>query len=368
MRKSFRILLPTVISLILACKEKPAPQQAASISPPAADSTSLTAPTGTTNLQPQGALVGELGELPVWFDLRLPEIGGKVAGTYLYIKHGMDIPVSGDKKGDSLSLEETSGGKVTGIFDLKRLGGDGEDEERWVGTWNKPGKRKSLPVFLRRVPSGFKACHLADPESLMISEGVSLATEMSAKTPSSEVLEDQSKSSGEEISAPELAITGCANGLMSAEFTVMYYPGYGPIVDNSRYLWTFDLVRKKEVRLWEEIDSTQAGSFAKYLRKALTPRLQEMNTGIMEEAGEPAAGKPAPFEIQSLENVQIKINEGRIMVGFDNYFEISELRSIEKQVGREAWEEIPPSDLRKFLKKNSALNAFAAESATANGL
>jgi hypothetical protein len=58
----------------------------------------------------------------------LPDIEGKVGGTYFYVKYGKDIPVFGERKRDTLNLEEAAEGRVTGIFRLTRCDYAGESE------------------------------------------------------------------------------------------------------------------------------------------------------------------------------------------------------------------------------------------------
>jgi hypothetical protein len=196
----------------------------------------------------------------------------------------------------------------------------------------------------------------------MITEEVSLASEMNSGTPSEKELEEQSNQLGETIPPPSFTITGCIHGLMSVEFARYYYPGRGPIIENTLFVWTFDLARKKAIKLWDEIDPSRMEPFSKFLKVLLAPRLEAMSRSTGEEPGESHPASTPPVEISNLDDVQIKVEEGRLKLGFVNYFDVSEFQAAMRGMeGREAWEEADPLVLRKFLKKNSILNAFATD-------
>lgn len=86
-------------------------------------------------------LFGKIGDLPVGACLEFDQ--GKVAGWYFYKSKGLLIRLEGilDQRG-ALALEESAGGKKTGLFAGK------VHEGRWEGTWRKDAQAAPLPFVL----------------------------------------------------------------------------------------------------------------------------------------------------------------------------------------------------------------------------
>lgn len=99
-------------------------------------------------------LRGTLGDKSE-FRMALQRDGGKVTGTYFYVKYKSPIPVRGTWSGPVLKLEETGAdGKVSGRFE-GRVGASGRIE----GTWTRADGTKSFPF--RAEPEGID--HAASP-------------------------------------------------------------------------------------------------------------------------------------------------------------------------------------------------------------
>lgn len=362
MNQPIRLAIYLLVGICLACKEKPAPQ--ASSSGGTAGAQSAPNPVETVPPDLGAALKGTLGEMPVWIDIRLPDSAGEVSGNYLYLKHRKEIPLSGKRRGKVLDLAEGEPGKVTGEFHLEFRGADTEDGDRWEGTWNKPGRKKSLSVRFFPARADFRACHLADPESLTLVDGGSLAQEMASHTPSAEDGDPPPPTLDGPIE-PSYEVTGCSGGVMSVSFT-WYYPVRGVFIGNTKLQWTFDLSSKQEVTLWGEIDSTKTGEFTKFVADSLTPPLEQMYLATSDEEGEDddaPAKSNVPFELGNLAALEVRIEEGKVMIGWVNYFDLSAYDS--SMLGlesREAWMELAPKDLRSFLRKNSVLQAMLSKS------
>jgi hypothetical protein len=84
--------------------------------------------------------------IPVQFDLVIPDGSGEVHGTYFYRKIGEKIDLTGNFDGQTITLTEknTKSGKITGIFSLK-FG------EQLSGTWHKPDGTDTFNVILNWV-------------------------------------------------------------------------------------------------------------------------------------------------------------------------------------------------------------------------
>lgn len=360
MNQSIRLAICLLVGVCLACKEKPASQAPSSGGTAGAQS----APNPVEAVPPDlgAALKGFLGSMPIWVDIRLPDSAGEVSGTYLYLKHREEIPLSGRRRGNVLDLAEGELGKVTGAFHMEFRAADTEDGDSWEGTWNKPGRKKSLPVRLFPARADFKACHLADPESLTLVDGGSLAQEIASHSATQEDEEDPSEPSWDEPVEPSYEVTGCAGGLMSASFTWFYPVRGGAFVDNTKSQWTFDLSSKREITLWQEVDSAKAEGFSRFVNDNLTPPLEQMYLSASDEeetAGDSSAESKPPFAIENLGALGVRIEEGKVMIGWVNYFDVSAYESAMRGFdGREAWVEMPPAELTTYLRKESVLRAL----------
>jgi hypothetical protein len=83
-------------------------------------------------------------ELPVQFDLVIPDGSGKVTGTYFYRKIGQKIDLAGTTDGQTVSLSERDGktGNIAGTFILEY------SDEQLSGVWNKSGSKDTFQVLL----------------------------------------------------------------------------------------------------------------------------------------------------------------------------------------------------------------------------
>jgi hypothetical protein len=86
-------------------------------------------------------------DLPVQFDLVLPDGSGEVYGSYFYRKIGQQIDLLGTSDGQIISLTESDNktGKASGIFTLKTSG------HHLSGIWIKPESKDTFRVVLNQA-------------------------------------------------------------------------------------------------------------------------------------------------------------------------------------------------------------------------
>lgn len=202
---------------------------------------------------------GFLGDFPIWLDVDSPAGDGPARGSYFYKKVGTPIPLEGERTAGKLVLREKDAkGKVTGVFECSWQG------KGLAGEWGKPGAKKRLPVRLPRTDPAYRkhAVHkFSDLELLeegnLAEEIASMSGEGSDGPPVVEILYDQRNILSVEVSWSAMGA----------------YPTWGA------YRYLFDLKRRKQVSIWDEIDAAGLKKIWKVLGPGLDAELKEGRRG-----------------------------------------------------------------------------------------
>lgn len=202
--------------------------------------------------------------LTVWLDLNPPGSEGAVTGSYFYEKFGEDIRLSGKIANANVTLNEFDKNNAPqGIFNLIII------KDSLNGTWKKVRGRSSLPVKLCKVnPANRRFAKARNGKELILLDGSTLANEMSNYTGEGYLDENENPTN----KAPDLTIRHAEGNVLSTSFFWSYmgaYPSGGVVFH------TFDLVSKKEISLWDEIDKTKFPAFNKYFCAKIQPFLDE---------------------------------------------------------------------------------------------
>lgn len=213
---------------------------------------------------------GTLHDKIIWMDLDLPDGDGTAIGTYRYVRYGSPISLEGERKGDSLHLREVFKGKVNGIFDLALYGQETRNlslerpaftQGGIQGTWKRPGKRKTLAVDAGSIDPSFRACALLSADSLLLADGETFGSEMDKHT---ELEFTDSRREGPRIER-DYGISSCGGGFFSAlvswSYTSANHLDYLE-AGSTRHL--FDLSRRREIVLAEQIDPAKKRAFAEW--------------------------------------------------------------------------------------------------------
>ena len=120
-----------------------------------------------------------------------------------------------------------------------------------------------IPLFLLCVQINAQSCegYTPKPEELLLSDGSTLAKDLK------ESISENGNSRGVK---PALVTTFCQKNILSTNHiwsTMGAYP-----TDGSTY-HTFNLITKKEILLWNEIDRDKKASFNDYLCQKIQPEL-----------------------------------------------------------------------------------------------
>jgi len=287
------------------------------------------------------SFLGALDSHPIWMDLQVPKADGPITGAYFYPKHGTPIQLNGKKAGDSLIMKESIGTKVTGVFRLA-LKPMSEESPKYpfarfrkmeiYGTWNKPGKRSTLPVSGYQTDPAYKACVMINPDSLTTAQSESFGREMDEHTKGE-------KANPQLEYTPisrEYEISSCGKGFFSVHISWVY-------TSSQHELWresgsarhVFDLASRQEVVLGSEIDSSKAKAFSEYMGKILNPTIAQKVPGqTLDSVG---------FDF-FLEDTKILV--GAIFTDSDGEGEVSAV---------EIFDTVPFQELKKYLRSNSVL-------------
>lgn len=200
---------------------------------------------------------GFVGRGTVWVDLTTSNIDSSVTGTYFYKKSGAEIKLAGTKAGNTIYLVETvDGQKITGYFNCTDFG------DSITGMWGKEKGNYSIKVRLYKANPAYKE-YAKDPKAdeLFLSDSTTLGNELDDY--SGEGYDTKGK-------RPELEIVFDRKGILSNKFSWSYMSAYPTEGINYH---TFNLVTKKEIVLWNEIDESQKSDFNKYICIRIQPGL-----------------------------------------------------------------------------------------------
>jgi hypothetical protein len=202
--------------------------------------------------------------LTIWLDLNPPDSKGAVTGSYFYEKFGEDIRLSGKIANNTVSLNELDKKNVAqGIFNLVII------KDSLNGTWKKIKGRSSLPVKLWKAdPANRKFAKARNGKELILLDGSTLADQLSNYTGEGYLDENENPTNR----PPDVNICHAEGNVLSTSFFWSYmgaYPSGGVVYH------TFDLVSKKEISLWDEIDKTKFPAFNSYFCVKIQPFLDE---------------------------------------------------------------------------------------------
>lgn len=300
---------------------------------------------------------GFLGDIPIWMDLALPAQDGPLKGSYFYKKVGTPIALEGEKAGAKLSLREKDGkGKVTGAFALVWKGKD------LAGDWGKPGAKKRLEVRLPLTDPAYKQHAVHRFSDLKLLEEGNLAATIA-------------ELGGEGSDGPpEIGFLYDQRNILSVEVSSCGTGAYTTCTTN-RYL--FDLTRKKQVSLWDEIDAAGLKRLWKILGPKLDAELKEQRAGFSDsewvdvlgeridpEAEDPVKvldgifsashSKPAPgvFDGCYLDSASVHFASDRPWFGFPHVIQDHDVTvHITMPIGEFAQYVKPGSFLRNLVKQ-----------------
>jgi len=200
---------------------------------------------------------GYIGKGSVWVDLTISNSDGSVAGSYFYKKHDNEIKLSGTIKDSTISLtEKVENKRITGYLQCTLSGNS------ISGTWKKDESSSAIQVVLYKTnPLYKKYAKTPKPEELLLSDGSTLAKNLK------ESISVNGNSTGEK---PVLVTTFDQKNILSTNHgwsTMGAYPSDGTTYN------TFNLIIKKEIVLWDEIDKDKKASFNTYLCQKIQPEL-----------------------------------------------------------------------------------------------
>jgi hypothetical protein len=204
---------------------------------------------------------GFLGDYPIWMDLALPVKDGPVAGTYFYKKVGTTIALEGEAKGGKLVLREKDAkGKVAGAFACAWMGKD------LAGDWGKPNAKQRMSVKLAATDPAYKAHAVHKFDALLLEDGTTLAATIKS-------LNAEEGSDG----PAQVTFHYDQRNILSVEVSSC---GTGAYTTCSSERYLFDLVRKKEVSIWDEIDAAGMKKLWKKLGPQLDSSLKDQRKGF----------------------------------------------------------------------------------------
>lgn len=215
---------------------------------------------------------GFIGDHPIWMDLTLPAQDGPVQGSYFYKKVGTPIPLKGEKRGDKLKLDEKdTRGKVTGTFACAFQG------RGLAGTWGKPGAKKGLAVRLPITDPAYKAHAVHKFTDLKLLEEGTLAESIA-----SFIGDDTSNHI-------EVDYLYDQRNILSVDIGWSGMGAY-PVSGTTHYL--FDLKRRKQVSIWDEIDAAGLKRIWKVLGPKLDAELKDHRKAFPDSEWVSALRKP----------------------------------------------------------------------------
>jgi hypothetical protein len=219
---------------------------------------------------------GFLGGFPIWMDLSLPAGDGPARASYFYKKVGAPILLEGERSGGKLILREKDAkGRVTGVFECSW------QEKDLAGDWEKPGAKKRLPVRLARTDTAYKAHAVHRFADLKLLEEGNLAKAIGSWD-------------GEGSDGPaEVTYLYDRRNILSVEVSWSGMGAY-PVSGSDRYL--FDLKRRKQVSIWDEIDAAGLKRIWKVLGPKLDAELKEGRRGFSDSEWVEALAKPDEAE------------------------------------------------------------------------
>jgi hypothetical protein len=319
----------------------------------------------------RAVFLGAIKDMPIWMDLRLPDGDGKVTGSYLYLKHGKAIELTGGKTGDSLVLRETLNGKTNGNFRL-RLSVLTEESPAWKiarsskrsldGTWKKPGKKRESRTSLTESDPAFLSCALLDPDSLELEAGGSYPSLGSEKS----WLETDDEIPGDVEWKPEprFWVAHCADGLAGVRFDWFKHQPPGMISESGTMRHLFDIARRREVTFGKEIDSSKSGACLAYLAKRLDPLLAGFRGQAPDSEWEKALdwredkskGIGSFFKTGVETPLELYLEDGKAYVGYSHFLGLDDRRRSDLGiVNDDVFIEVPMRDLMKYLRPGSLL-------------
>ncbi len=222
----------------------------------------------------------------IWMDLNIPKDSGAFHGAYFYRNHGKAIPLSGRKRGASLTLTESNPkGKVTGTFDLKLTA------DEISGLWFAPKNPDTFQVTLFKSDPSIKSHAILPKLEDILSEEIMFYTH-----------------DGEDSSATlEYETSFLGGNLMSIWLTWENY-SYTAHMGSRRYV--YDLSSRSLVDLKDAF--TEKG-FQK-----LREKLQDAITSERESRGSDATWIQELYEGKELEDT------AEALESLNGYFTLSE--------------------------------------------
>ena len=293
-------------------------------------------------------------------DLKIPPGDGEVRGTYLYKKHRKDIQLSGRKRGTKIVLDEKVDNRPTGTFKLDYQ--CSSDTCSLLGHWRRPKGRSGKPVEAHRTVQENKPCFLVNDDELLLLEGGSLGDELD-RFSGPDFRDPESK---EPDVARAYEITSCKAPLSSIVFSAAFYGGRFVTPKVSVVHHTFDLRKKKEIDLWEQIDPSKSEAFGKCVAENLEPLMREFKNGdqpketwlsILErrKALHPKDCKTIDdlFRIQCEPEPLVYYLEdaGTLTIGYP-YF-MNELAVNQYETGEPVFAHLPFGEFKSYLSKDS---------------
>ena len=312
-------------------------------------------------------------------DPRDPSAHSNVKGTYFYKRHGKQIGLKGVRDGAKVHLEEKYRGRITGSFDLeyrvvsmegvRRRNAEqrGQDvvETHMHGTWSKPGAKRTEPVWASRVSRAFEPCFKVNPDELGLATGGTFGDELDRYSGA----DYRDPEEGEDAGRGRIGfdISHCSGSLFSASFEWRFYAGPRLDPDIGLVRHTFDLVHKREIDLWNEIDSGKTGSFVAYLATLLDPMLADIRSQYPDAdwkrllAPRPEQSIDDFFKATNASKLELYL-EGTLMAGSSNYLDLppQSLREVEME-GEETFAPVDPEELKQYLKADSLLRKLQAD-------
>lgn len=213
-----------------------------------------------TDIQAQsyeGSMFGKIKErdvnLFIWVDMNIPKENGIIKGSYFYKTIGRSINISGEKRGNQLSLTEKDKNKnITGTFLLQDFG------STIAGIWCRSNAKDTFQVELYKTNSAFKKTAKIPKLKDLLSNDIEFYSSGMNNTSSEQGV--------------NYSVLFARNNLMSVELNwenYSYTAHYGTIY------YTYNLATKELVNLKEELTDSCKLYICSHLQEIVTSHREE---------------------------------------------------------------------------------------------
>lgn len=206
---------------------------------------------------------GYIGDnLPVWLDVDTAGKDSGITASYFYKNIGVGIRLAGEKKGNKITLTETNRNKVTAFFSCISMG------DSMTGSWQKSAGKETLTVRLYRVPAGYKQISaIPGLSKLVLTSGKTLNDAINEK------VDERGKIPVMQFHFAEKAV---ASGY------IKYYTGSSRQFEENE-LYNFNLAKKKQILLTEEITVSTFSDFKKKISGMVQDKFNEHRNKYTEQ-------------------------------------------------------------------------------------